>query len=213
MTKKLGFFMSLAGFISLFLWLLLVFTGLVAGSRPLYLKCQEAAGVGETYGIERTDLERYDTALIEYINGDREALNRLGAFNEREVMHMNDVFELFVLSRVLRIWFLACAVIFIVVGMSLSRKVMYKAGLTAAGVFALPFILFGLWGVINFDSLFTGFHNIAFTNSLWQLDPATDLLIRLCPINLFYVSAIVVVALTFISVALTLAIVRRLKWA
>ena len=38
---------------------------------------------------------------------------------------------------------------------------------------------------IDFDSLFVLFHKVAFTNDLWLLNPQTDLLIRLMPIEFF----------------------------
>ena len=38
---------------------------------------------------------------------------------------------------------------------------------------------------IDFDSLFILFHKVAFTNDLWLLNPQTDLLIRLMPIEFF----------------------------
>ena len=38
---------------------------------------------------------------------------------------------------------------------------------------------------IDFGSLFILFHKVAFTNDLWLLDPRTDLLIRLMPIEFF----------------------------
>ena len=41
------------------------------------------------------------------------------------------------------------------------------------------------WAVIDFDSLFIRFHQIAFTNELWLLDPRTDLMIQLMPTPFF----------------------------
>ena len=38
---------------------------------------------------------------------------------------------------------------------------------------------------IDFNSLFILFHKVAFTNDLWLLNPQTDLLIRLMPIEFF----------------------------
>ena len=38
---------------------------------------------------------------------------------------------------------------------------------------------------IDFNSLFVLFHKVAFTNDLWLLNPQTDLLIRLMPIEFF----------------------------
>ena len=42
-----------------------------------------------------------------------------------------------------------------------------------------------LLACIDFNSLFVLFHKLAFTNDLWLLNPATDLLIRICPISMF----------------------------
>ena len=41
------------------------------------------------------------------------------------------------------------------------------------------------WGIADFDSLFTAFHRLLFSNDLWLLDPKTDLLIRICPESMF----------------------------
>ena len=53
-----------------------------------------------------------------------------------------------------------------------------------ANPFFLGMVLL-IWGLIDFDGLFTAFHRIAFTNDGWLLDPRTDLLIRLMPTELF----------------------------
>ena len=42
-----------------------------------------------------------------------------------------------------------------------------------------------LLACIDFNSLFVLFHKVAFTNDLWLLNPQTDLLIRLMPIEFF----------------------------
>ena len=55
------------------------------------------------------------------------------------------------------------------------------------GIGALLLVLAALlvWGMVDFDSLFILFHHLAFTNDLWLLNPATDLLIRLMPVAFF----------------------------
>ena len=45
--------------------------------------------------------------------------------------------------------------------------------------------ILALLACIDFDSLFILFHKVAFTNDLWLLNPQTDLLIRLMPIEFF----------------------------
>ena len=61
---------------------------------------------------------------------------------------------------------------------------------------------------VDFNSLFVLFHRIAFTNDLWLLNPQTDLLIRLMPIEFFisYAAIIGCCWLTGMTVALTVSI-------
>ena len=42
-----------------------------------------------------------------------------------------------------------------------------------------------VWGLCDFGGLFVSFHRLAFTNDLWLLNPAIDLLVRLMPTSLF----------------------------
>ena len=49
----------------------------------------------------------------------------------------------------------------------------------------IPLGLFALFAALHFDRAFTLFHRVLFRNDLWQLDPKTDLLIRICPESMF----------------------------
>ena len=49
----------------------------------------------------------------------------------------------------------------------------------------LPLGVLAVWAGIDFNEAFNFFHEILFTNDLWLLNPATDLLIRICPISMF----------------------------
>ena len=50
---------------------------------------------------------------------------------------------------------------------------------------ALCTIALVIWGLADFESLFIAFHHVAFSNDLWILDPATELLIQLMPYAFF----------------------------
>ena len=50
---------------------------------------------------------------------------------------------------------------------------------------AVPLGLFAAWAALDFSAAFNFFHEMLFTNDLWLLNPATDLLIRICPIGMF----------------------------
>ncbi|MDE6195978.1 MAG: DUF1461 domain-containing protein, partial [Erysipelotrichaceae bacterium] len=55
---------------------------------------------------------------------------------------------------------------------------------------ALYFFLFvaflGAYAIIDFDSFWTSFHYIFFSNDLWLLNPATDFMILMFPEQLFF---------------------------
>ena len=74
-------------------------------------------------------------------------------------------------------------------------------GLIAAGaVFGLLLV----WGLFDFDGLFTVFHRIAFTNDGWLLDSRTDMLIRLMPVP-FFISMGIRVLLAVLAAVLVLS--------
>lgn len=104
------------------------------------------------------------------------------AFNAKEQHHMADVQGLFALCR--RIG-LGCAGTIILIGLALRKKMPWRTFrrtlLATLGIVTAVILL----ACIDFDSLFVLFHRIAFTNDLWLLNPQTDLLIRLMPIEFF----------------------------
>ena len=55
----------------------------------------------------------------------------------------------------------------------------------AAAVFGAVLILLGIWVAVDFNSFWTEFHHLFFTNDLWLMDYATCRMIRICPLPLF----------------------------
>jgi integral membrane protein (TIGR01906 family) len=51
-------------------------------------------------------------------------------------------------------------------------------------------VLVGIASLIDFDGLWTRFHQVAFRNDLWLLDPATDYLIMLFPEPFWFTATI-----------------------
>src|SRR5438132_150271 len=58
----------------------------------------------------------------------------------------------------------------------IGRELLWSAALMVALV-----VLVGVLSLMDFDALWTRFHQIAFRNDLWQLDPSRDYLIMLFP--------------------------------
>ena len=62
----------------------------------------------------------------------------------------------------------------------------------------------GLFALVGFDSLFLIFHQISFSNNLWQLDPRTDYLLIMFPLG-FWFDATMRVATTAVAGAAVIA--------
>ena len=110
------------------------------------------------------------------------------AFSEKELLHMQDVKNLFSLCRSI---FLLCALTAAVcLGLSLFRFRPMLA-LLARGYIRVSLFIAALgaalavWAAIDFHTLFTLFHHVFFTNDLWILDPRQDLLLQLMPTSFF----------------------------
>jgi integral membrane protein (TIGR01906 family) len=67
-------------------------------------------------------------------------------------------------------------------------------------------VLVGVLSLMDFDALWTRFHQIAFRNDLWQLDPSKDYLIMLFP-EPFWFTATLRMATTVAPQTLAMAVV------
>lgn len=180
-------------------WLMLIFAMLMAGVRDigldpqLYFDLQMEAGILNEAGISESDLLQLDVGLARYLGGDQDDLDyqievfgrMQSAFNEREIQHLRDCRQLFAptVSLWLNIGLAVIGVALVLYGG--IQKTAWKAAWLASAVFILPIGMLAVWAVIDFSSAFTFFHKMLFTNDLWLLNPATDLLIRICPQSMF----------------------------
>lgn len=131
------------------------------------------------------------------------------SFHDYEQQHMDDVRSLFVLARtVLLISSLLAAVCIFAVYRIRRRRETLQGLRDGAAVLLGVIACLLAWGLLDFDSFFTAFHRVAFTNSLWLLDPSTDLLIRLMPAE-FFMEYAALAAGTFLCIPLLLFIVPQ----
>jgi integral membrane protein (TIGR01906 family) len=89
---------------------------------------------------------------------------------------------------------------------SLGRDMVLSVGLMVAIV-----LFVGIASAIDFDDLWTRFHQVAFRNDLWELDPTRDYLIMLFP-EPFWYAATLRLALGITLQSLVLAVVGALAW-
>ena len=144
----------------------------------------------EDTGLPAEEYAPVVSMITRYLQGDEIPFQHVftvdgtefAAFNQKEQHHMADVQDLFRLCRWIG-W--GCAGAIVLIGLALRKNMHWRTFrrtlLVILGIVTAVIVL----ACIDFDSLFVLFHKVAFTNDLWLLDPRTDLLIRLMPIEFF----------------------------
>jgi len=189
-------------------------------SEPrLYFWSVSQPGVHQSTGISQTELEQACLKLIAYFNGDAASPQtevtkgnaRVPIFNERELIHLNDVHDLirfnYRIEEVAGFLIAACLVILVLFSAQPKRAV----GMTLIWGSSLTLVLavvLAIASVTGFDQLFWQFHVISFSNLFWQLDPAHDHLIMMFPQLFWYASALLAIGL-IIACAIGLLLLGR----
>lgn len=181
---------------------------MVGLDEQLYFKLQMRENVPQTAGISEADLMLLDERLSLCLDG-AQSWNKnpetggvlsvsvhgaqQPAFNDREITHMQDCQRLFSILEGVNI---ALAVTWLIMEIA-ARVYIWLHGLKdesnwslriywiGSGIILAPLAVLAVWAAVDFDSAFTFFHKILFTNDLWLLDPRTDLLINICPQSMF----------------------------
>ena len=108
-------------------------------------------------------------------------------FQDHEAAHMADCRQLIRLAGQVCLILAGAALILAGTGIVMRKhRKRFAAGMIAGfGLASAACIVILIWGFISFDSLFTAFHKLLFTNDGWILDSRTDMLIRLMPTSFF----------------------------
>jgi integral membrane protein (TIGR01906 family) len=156
--------------------------------------------VARTTGIADPQLERIADAFVAYFQGPpgqiQMQVTAFGQsrqlFNDKEVTHMEDVQAL--IQWFLRLQVVAAGVVLVRLlfavaldrgAVPVGREMLWSTALMVALV-----VLVGVLSLMDFEALWTRFHQIAFRNDLWQLDPSRDYLIMLFPEPFWFTATI-----------------------
>jgi integral membrane protein (TIGR01906 family) len=190
----------------------------VAGDRDFYLREFDKYGVSGTTGLSPEELGTVADLFIGYLRGTQASLEyqvtldgrRRQLFNEREVHHMDDVKHLFALVRDARLAAGALLLILPLVGLGLGGAAFLpRLGtlLCIGGIMTVVVLgLAGLLSLVDFSQAFVRFHELAFSNDLWMLDPRTDYLIRLYPEGFWLDATLRIAMLSAIEAAIVGAV-------
>ena len=195
--------------------------------KGLYQQGFDDYHIFQRTGISQLDLRVVGADIRRYFNSSEEPLSvrtrvygvERNLFNAREVAHMRDVKNLiqkvYLVLAVAGAYLVAAIIggIFWYRGSSLDQlALLFHWG----GWLTLVLIMgVGLLALTGFDALFLKFHQISFSNDLWQLDPRTDYLIMLFPQG-FWFDASMRVGLSAVTAALGFigasAVFLGLRW-
>ena len=129
-------------------------------------------------------------------------------FNQREIDHMVDVRELMNKLWRLHEFMFLLIIVRLVISFLFERKeslLSISQETRISGMLGLVFLVFtGISSLLLFDQFFLQFHEIFFSNDLWQLDPKTDRLIQIYPRD-FWFGALFVTASFVIFLLLTVS--------
>ena len=222
MRSKVGSY-SLGILISVALFISIVFTCFdwVAFDESAYWRAQDTYEITTITGLAQKDLREVTHRLLQYTKGNAQSLTMQypiagemrEVFDKREKEHMIDVQKLFKNGYMIRNFSIIAILLLTTILVSVARNNIYKVLakswlITVISLGALLAAL-GLYLFIDFDTAFTQFHRLFFTNDLWQLDLNTEVLIQMLPEMFFFSlvrsiiisSAISLAAVTGIAVA------------
>ena len=188
----------LAGFLLVWAVILFALAAAVygtAGDGDLLAREMRRHAPPETTGLPETEYTGVGRMTAGYLTGREETFQyvfsdaegrRFVCFQPHEAAHMADCRGLIGLAGRLR-WIAAAAALLSAAAGAVLRQRRDFTGGMLAGLCGAAAVFTGItvWALADFDGLFVTFHRLAFTNDGWLLDPRTDLLIRLMPVNFF----------------------------
>ena len=218
--------------LSLVLMLLLTATAqAVFGNMRYFQKEFEKYSVTDNIDMEMDDIMYVMDELMDYLHGDREDLENIitevngstgDFFSEREKIHMADCKVLFdagfLIRSVSAVVFLLSICILWYLKKLRAADIIKCAGFISLLITIIVVVL-GIAASIDFNACFIIFHKLLFSNDLWLLDPAEDMIINILvepffadmALKIALYCAVVLIVLMFFGAGIYLADKKRRK--
>ena len=170
----------------------------IALDPDFYTTRYEQMELASDLNVSNQDLNDSIIVLLDYIQDERQdmdiTITRNGqaveAFNTKEKTHMVDVKALYqnaiTVGIVCFVFVIGILVYFFVKEKKLMISYLSKGMIQASICLGIVLLFFGMWIAYDFTGFWTWFHTVFFSNDLWLLNPATDRLIMMVPLNFFY---------------------------
>lgn len=189
--------------------ILLFSTNIIAFNESFYAKKYDEYKIPSSTNIEKNELMDLTNKLFKYLKGEEDNSDIEKYFNEKELIHLEDVRVLFKEGFILRnisIIILLISFLYLIFKSpkDLVKYSMYSSSISLGIVLAV-FLLY----LIDFNKYFTYFHLILFDNDLWLLNPNVDILIRIFPEQIF-ISLLNNIVLLFVIIMSIILVVANL---
>jgi integral membrane protein (TIGR01906 family) len=162
-------------------------------SLGLYARGFRIYGVEEVTGVAGHQLTQAAARLIHFFNSLTDSpqmpispLNgpAISLYHDYELIHLADVKVLFAANSVAQSFSLLLVVALVIAGLSFDHRADVVSGLRRGALVTLSLLtLVALSFFLDFQQMFVLFHEVAFSNPFWLLDPRTDYLVMLFPLG------------------------------
>ena len=214
MKDKVYTIMSAIAGILIIISVILGAVNLMCFDRSFYKAEYEKLGTAASIGMSQEDLDKTTEVLLDYIQDRRSNLDVTAeingetrqVFNQREIEHMVDVKNLYLGAMNAGMVCGGVGLLVLVVSFVLKKKQQALKGyLWGNAAFVAIFAILAIYAAVDFNSFWNGFHHIFFTNDLWILNPATDILIMMVPQQFFFDLVMRIVIASVVAIAVLLA--------
>lgn len=186
MKKQLLTIITSIQLISFFICSILFFILKISSIVPIYEYFYKKYSLAKNIGITDTELILHTSNLLNYLQNKNSFLDATW-FTEKDILHMFDVKNLFVLGKsiifITLFIFLISSIILIInksihLSLTLFNKIFF--------LFILFLFILVFYILINFNSFWINFHLLIFSNDLWLLSPDESNLIKMFPEEFFF---------------------------
>ena len=200
-----------------------VFT--VANTNSFYTEQYIAIGAEDATGMSIEDLDKTTAMLLDYLNDRRDDLNlqveKWGemeqVFDDRETSHMVDVKNLYSnAAKVMYFCLIVSAVILIYLFVKDGKVGFFTGAIkgykVAIAISVILIVILGAAFTFGFNTFWTMFHEVVFTNDLWLLDPRVSTMINMYPLPFWLAMCtdmLIRFAIIFIAIYPVLNTLRR----
>lgn len=204
-SKTFLIFLKTIFAVALPLALLLSTVSFVSSDLEFYRDSFRENSVSNTTELSEQELLSISGEIVKYLQGERDDFeitleDREELFGEREKLHMEDVRVLFDRGIIVKNLFMALSIFAFLCILYMDRREAGNALIFSFCFTLAVIVVLGAFIALDFEKTFTTFHLILFDNDLWLLDPRTDLLINMLPLDFFYKMAYRILVLFGIEV-------------